>query len=110
VEISWLGVGFSWLVVTVSVVISPERGEFSFIGSGVVEQTGWGVETKSQEIEVKIEPSPHSMSTEKKVLETCSPSLPHPYVLATLAHYEGCNIPILLWSWFKASSLMGMSL
>jgi hypothetical protein len=26
VEVSWLGVGFSWLVVIVSAVISPERG------------------------------------------------------------------------------------
>jgi hypothetical protein len=54
------------LVVAVSVVVSPERGEFSFIGSGVVEQARWGVETKSREIEVENEPSPHSRSTEKK--------------------------------------------
>jgi hypothetical protein len=79
---------------------SLERGESSFIGSGVVEQTRGSWNEKSG-IEVEIEPSPHSRSTEKKVLETCSLSLPHPYVLATLAHYEGCNISILLGSWFK---------
>jgi hypothetical protein len=44
---------------------SRERGESSFIGSGVVEQAVWGVKTRSRRIEVKIEPSPHSRSTEK---------------------------------------------
>jgi hypothetical protein len=33
-------VEISSLAVAVSVVVSPERGEFSFIGSGVVEQAG----------------------------------------------------------------------
>jgi hypothetical protein len=41
---------------------SRERGESSFIGSGVVE-------TRSREIEVEIEPSPHSRSTEKTLLK-----------------------------------------
>jgi hypothetical protein len=44
---------------------SRERGEFSFIGPGVVEQAGWGVETKGQGIESGIEPSRHLRSTEK---------------------------------------------
>jgi hypothetical protein len=48
---------------------SLERGESSFIGSGVVEQAVWGVETKSQGIEVVNEPSPHSRPTEKNVLK-----------------------------------------
>jgi hypothetical protein len=43
---------------------SRERGESSFIGSGVVKQAVWGVETKSQGIESGIEPSLHSRSTE----------------------------------------------
>jgi hypothetical protein len=44
---------------------SRERGESSFIGSGVVERAVRGVETKSQGIESEIEPSLHSRSTEK---------------------------------------------
>jgi hypothetical protein len=88
------------LVVAVSVVISPERGESSFIGSGVIEQAGWGVETKGQGIESVIEPSRHSRSTEEKGLGNVQPSSPYSYVLATLAYYEGCNISILLWSRF----------
>jgi hypothetical protein len=48
---------------------SLEAEESSFIGLGVVEQAVWGVETKSRGIEVKIEPSPHSRSTEKMLLK-----------------------------------------
>jgi hypothetical protein len=48
---------------------SLERGESSFIGSGVVEQAVWGVETRSRGIEVEIEPSQHSRSTEKMLWE-----------------------------------------
>jgi hypothetical protein len=48
---------------------SRERGESSFIGSGVVEQAVWGVETKSRGIEVKIDSSLHSRSTEKTFLK-----------------------------------------
>jgi hypothetical protein len=44
---------------------SRERGESSFIDSGVVEQAVWGVETRSRGIEVEIESSLHSRSTEK---------------------------------------------
>jgi hypothetical protein len=33
---------------------SRERGESSFIGSGVVEQAGWGVETKSRELNPEL--------------------------------------------------------
>jgi hypothetical protein len=33
---------------------SRERGESAFIGSGVVEQAGWGVETKSRELKSKL--------------------------------------------------------
>jgi hypothetical protein len=90
---------------------SRERGESSFIGSGVVEQAVWGVETKSQAIEAEIESPLHSRSTEKKALEMCSRSSPYSYVLATLAYYEGCNISILLRSWFKdVVPRVGMSL
>jgi hypothetical protein len=71
---------------------SRERGESSFIGSGVVEQAAWGVETKSQGNEVANEPSPHSRSTEKNASETCSCSSSYSYVLATLVYYKGCNI------------------
>jgi hypothetical protein len=45
---------------------SRVRGEFSFIGSGVVEQAGWGVETKGRELNSGIEPSRYSRSTEKR--------------------------------------------
>jgi hypothetical protein len=45
---------------------SLERGEFSFIGSGVVEQAVWGVETRSQGIKVEIKSSQHSRSTEER--------------------------------------------
>jgi hypothetical protein len=48
---------------------SLERGESSFIGSGVVEQAVWVVETESRGIEVENEPSPHSRSTEKTLLK-----------------------------------------
>jgi hypothetical protein len=48
-----------------SLCCDPLEGEeSSFIGSGVVEQAVWGVETKSRGIEVVNEPSPHSRSTE----------------------------------------------
>jgi hypothetical protein len=47
----------------------------------------------------------------ENALETCSCSSPYSYVLATLAYYEGCNISILLRSWFKdAVPLVGISL
>jgi hypothetical protein len=69
------------------------RGELSLIGSGVAEQAVWGVETKSREIEVEVEPSPHSRSTEETLWKRVV--VPHRiffYVLATLAHYEGCSV------------------
>jgi hypothetical protein len=47
---------------------SLEGEESSFIGSGVVEQAVRGVETKGRGIEVKIEPSQHSRSIEKTLL------------------------------------------
>jgi hypothetical protein len=90
---------------------SLERGESSFIGSGVVEQAVWGVGTRSQGIEVANEPSPHSRSTEKNASETCSHSSPWSYVLATLAYYEGCSLFILLRSRLNdVVSHVGMSL
>jgi hypothetical protein len=90
---------------------SRERGEFSFIDSGVVEQAVWGVGTRSQGIEVAVGPSPHSRSAENNASETCSRSSPYSYVLATLAHYEGCSIFILLRLWFNdVVSHVGMSL
>jgi hypothetical protein len=58
----------------------------------VAEQAVWGVKTKSWGIEVEVKPSPHSRSTEDNASETCSRSSPGSYVLATLAHYEGCSI------------------
>jgi hypothetical protein len=48
---------------------SLEGEESSFIGSGVVEQVAWGVEMKSRGIEVEVELSPHSRSTEKTFLK-----------------------------------------
>jgi hypothetical protein len=54
---------------------SLERGELSLIGSGVAEQAVWGVETKSRGIEVEVEPSPHSRSTEKTLLKRVA--VPH---------------------------------
>jgi hypothetical protein len=56
-------------VVAVSVVTLWRGENSSFIGSGVVEQAVWGVETKSRGIEVEIEPSPYSRSTEKTLLK-----------------------------------------
>jgi hypothetical protein len=54
---------------------SLERGESSFIGSGVVEQAVWGVGMRSQGIKVANEPSPHSRSTEKTLLNRVA--IPH---------------------------------
>jgi hypothetical protein len=86
------------------------EGGFSFIGSGAVEQTSGGVEAKSQELKSKLNRLRIQCPLRKKVLETCRRFSPYSYVLATMAYYEGCNTSTLLWLWFKASSLMGMSL
>jgi hypothetical protein len=48
---------------------SLERGESSFIGSGVVEQAGWGVETKSRELKSKLNRLRIQWSTEKMLLK-----------------------------------------
>jgi hypothetical protein len=88
---------------------SRERGEFSFIGSGVVEQTSGELKRKVGNWSRNWIIPAFKIHWEK-TLETCSRFSPHSYVLATLAYYEGCNVSILLWLWFKASSLMGMSL
>ena len=85
---------------------SRERGESSFIGSGVVEQAVWGVEMRSRGIEVEIEPSPHSRSTEKMLWKRV---VVFHRILTSWPHWHttmGVTYLFFLRSWFKASSLM----
>jgi hypothetical protein len=88
---------------------SLEREESSFIGSGVAEQAreskrkvgNWSRNWTVSAFKVHWEDA----------LEMYSRSSPYPYVLATLAHYGGGNISILLRSWFKdVVSHVGISL
>jgi hypothetical protein len=105
----WNQVEFSWLAVAVSVVISPERRVLFYRLRG--SRTGeWGVETKSQELKSRMNRLCIQGPLRKGFWKRVVVSHRIPYVLATLAHYERCSISILLWSWFKASSLLGMSL
>jgi hypothetical protein len=93
-------------VVAVSVVTFRRGEDSSFIGSGVVKPAMWGVETKSQGIEVEIEPSPNSRSTEKMLLKHVV--IPH-RILMFWPHWHTIRGVACLSSWgygLRTSSLM----